>query len=241
MRMARQRNTVTKPVTRFYKTVSLGAEDNEYFVLLDGRRAGLGGTVLTSPTQKLGETIAQEWRDQGEELDPKSMVLSQMLAHALASDDARAHAMEEIIQYLGTDLVCYRADRDAALAREQETVWGPYVRWFEKEFDARLNVTAGVIPIDQPEAVTRSVREKLASINGACIFGIYRAVKITGSAVLGLAAWSEQFEGDDVFAASLVDEHYQARQWGTDAEAREREEAMLVEFRDVIRFMALAG
>ena len=238
--MAGQRTTVTKSLARFYKTVSIEAQGNEFFVLLDGRRARLGGILLASPTQSLSEAIAQEWNDQGEELDPKSMVLSQMLAHALASDDARVHAMEEITQYLGTDLVCYRADRDDALAREQETVWGPFVRWFEKEFGARLNITAGVISIDQPEAAPDSVCAKLAPINEASVFGIYRAVKITGSAVLGLAAWSGQFDGDAVFTASRVDEHYQARKWGADAEAQAREEVMLNEFRDVVRFMALA-
>ena len=60
-----------KKMKRFYKEVSVTAQDGGYAVLLDGKPVRTpGGNALELPTEKLASAIAAEWRGQGDEIVP---------------------------------------------------------------------------------------------------------------------------------------------------------------------------
>ena len=96
---------------RFYQSASIG-EGAPHPVLLDGRavKTPAGGT-LAAPVQPLAEAIVAEWNAQGERIEPATMPVTR-LANTIIDGVAPnpEPIVDEIVKYLGSDLVCYRAD-----------------------------------------------------------------------------------------------------------------------------------
>jgi chaperone required for assembly of F1-ATPase len=62
---------------------------------------------------------------------------------------------------------------------------------------------------------------------------------LTGSALIALALARGRLTPDEAWAASHVDEDWNIRQWGEDAEAARRRAARLAEFRAAAQMLAL--
>jgi chaperone required for assembly of F1-ATPase len=94
-------------------------------VLLDGRavKTPAGGS-LAAPSRPLAQAIAAEWDAQGERIDPATMPLTRLantIIDGVAPDPGPV--ADEIVKYLGSDLVCYRADTPEGLVRLQSRNW----------------------------------------------------------------------------------------------------------------------
>ncbi|NNE42427.1 MAG: ATPase [Marinicaulis sp.] len=227
-------------IKRFYKVVSVEAVDDRFGVLLDGRAAKTPSrTALTAPTHALAAAIAEEWDAQEKFIDRHSMKLTALLFAAYADDDVAERAVGNVLQYLGTDLLYYRASSPESLVARQTEIWDPYLDWFEKEFGVGLKMTEGVGAIEQSPECAAAVERILADASPEALTGLSTATAITGSAVLALAQFKATFGDEEIFAAARLDEQFQAEKWGVDAEAKARENAMREEFLTVGRFFRL--
>ncbi len=228
-------------IKRIYKDVAVKPLGEGYCVTLDGREARtLTRAVLATPSENLAVAGAAEWSAQGEFIDRQTMPLTALLSAAIdAGETGAAQWRAEILTYLGSDLVCYRAETPAALTARQSQVWDPYIDWLGEEFDARLAVTQGVTAVPQPDEAITQVAHVLAAPAAFMLFGITTAAKISGSAVLALALWKDAWPAGDIFTASRLDEHFQEQRWGADAEAKAREQQLQRDFAAVAEFMRL--
>lgn len=228
-------------IKRIYKDVAVKPLGEGYGVTLDGREARtLTRAALAAPSETLATAAAAEWAAQGELIDRQTMPLTALLSAAIDAGDAgAAEWRDEILTYLGSDLVCYRAETPAALTARQQQVWDPYIDWLGEEFGARLAVTQGVTAIAQPNEAITQVARALETPAAFMLFGVYTATKISGSAVLALALWKEAWPADDIFAASRLDEHFQEQRWGADTEAKAREQQLQKDFAAVAEFIRL--
>ncbi len=88
------------------------------------------------------EAVAAEWDAQQERIDP-----GRDAAHAARQLDHRrrraapAPVAEEVAKYLGSDLVCYRADTPEGLVARQAQHWDPILDW-ARERSARASCSA---------------------------------------------------------------------------------------------------
>ncbi|MEL6213664.1 MAG: ATP12 family protein [Pseudomonadota bacterium] len=211
---------------RFYKTVSVALnQDNVYEVRLDGRPAKTPRrAALASPRSAVAELVAGEWAAAPEIIDPHAMRLTKTLSTAVdLGPGARAAWIGEILNYLSSDLLCYRADAPAALAERQEKVWSPYLVKFDARFGVALKVTTGIVAIDQPGAAMTAVGDWLAARDNEQLCCLNDLTALVGSAVLALALAAENASPESVFAAARLDETFQREQWGEDDEAMARE------------------
>src|SRR5687768_5892728 len=99
----------------------------------------------------------------------------------------RGDAVAEAAGFAGTDLLCYRAASPASLVARQAAIWQPWLDWAEREFDARLAVAAGVMPVTQPETALRALRVPVERLDDWRLVGLHGATTQLGSLVLGLA------------------------------------------------------
>ena len=92
---------------RLYHDVEVAAADNGYRVLLDGRPLHTPAKrALTLPSAALAETLADEWRAQGETVRPEDMPLTRLANTARdRMPHLRAAAIDEAVGYAGTDLL----------------------------------------------------------------------------------------------------------------------------------------
>jgi chaperone required for assembly of F1-ATPase len=72
-------------------------------------------------------------------------------------------------------------------------------------------------------------RARALSLDDFALTGLATAVPLLGSAVLGLALQQGSISGTEAFEISRLDEAYQERQWGVDAEAELRTAARRAE------------
>src|SRR4051794_21537124 len=111
---AARRNMRPNLRKRFYQTAGVG-DGRPHPLLLDGRAVKTpAGNTLAAPTLSLAQAIASEWDAQGERIDPAAMPLTRLantVIDGVAPDPAPV--AKEVAQYLGSDLVCYRASTPA--------------------------------------------------------------------------------------------------------------------------------
>ena len=206
---------------RFYKDVSVEPSDDGFGLLLDGRPVKTPGRLsLAVPRAKLGEGIADEWRRQGETIDPRSMPLTGLANAAIdriAPDPATFAA--GLARYGENDLLCYRAEGPVELVRWQAEAWDPYLGWARSRYDIELKVTAGIVHVGQPETTVERLGKAVASRTPFEMAGLSPLVTVSGSLVLALAVAEGAFTPEQAWEAATVDERWQTEKWGSDDEA----------------------
>jgi len=229
-------------IKRFYKAVSIDECDGGYGVYLDGRQARtMMRKPLAAPSKSLAEAVAGEWDAQAAFIDRHTMPLTRLLSASIDGGEAAAGEWrQEILKYLGSDLLCYRASEPQTLVERQRDCWDPYLDWLRGEFGAALAVTTGVMTISQPKAALAPLEKALAGVAPHTLFVLKTATAISGSAILALALWRNAFPSAAIFEASRLDERFQQERWGEDADAFTREQNLRREFDAVTRFFELA-
>ncbi len=225
---------------RFYKTAGVQATPAGHAIVLDGKSVKTPlRAELTVPTEALAAAIAAEWQAQDEEIDPDSMPLMRHAATAVDRVAAtRDDVVDQIAAYGGHDLLCYRAE-EPALAAAQAKLWQPLLDWAENEFDARLEVTEGLVPIEQPPASLEYLRARVAQHGDFELAALHTMTSLTGSLVLALAMSSGRIDSEAAWQAVIVDEVHQEERWGTDREAAERRQAMFEAVDASMKFLTL--
>jgi chaperone required for assembly of F1-ATPase len=223
-------------VKRFYATATVEAGA----ILLDGRPVRTPARApLMLPTPALAEAVAAEWAAQGERIDPASMPLTGLANAAIdrVAPDPAAFAAP-IIRYSETDALCYRAESPAELRREQAAAWDPLLDWARVRFDVAFAVTSGVIPVAQPPHTVSRLGEAIMARDPFALAALQPLVTIGGSLVAALAVAEAAFAAPEAFAATHLDELWQARLWGEDELATRARAARERDFLVAARFLA---
>ena len=227
---------------RFYDKVAIGREDGAFTVLLAGRPVRTPqGVVLRLPTAALAAAIANEWGGQGDILRPETMPLTRLAATATDRVAVlRQTVVDAVVDYAGTDLLCYRADAPRDLVAREDRAWQPLLDWAAERWGARMVVSAGVSPVRQPAHAMQALRRAVDQASDLELAALSCIVQASGSIVVGLAVLDGRIDADTAFATALLDEQYQAERWGIDAEAERRRREIATEIRAAASFLRLA-
>lgn len=228
---------------RFYREASVVSEAGAYSVVLDGRPVlSPGRTALTLPTERVAASIAAEWNAQGEEIAPESMSMTRFANSAIDRVRPRKdEVVKEIAGYAETDLLCYRTATPPALAERQSYSWQPILDWAADRYGARFRVTEGIVPVEQDADAVAALRAQVAAMNEFGLSALHSLTSASGSILLALAVAERRLSPEEAAAASLIDETYQAEEWGEDAEAVARWEAIGVEISSAAQFLELVA
>lgn len=219
---------------RFWTATTVQRAGNGFEVSLDDRPLRTPGKLpLILPTQRLAQAVALEWDAQADVIAPHTMPLTRAANSAVERVAAQFDAVAAMLaEYGGTDLLSYRADEPAELARRQAEGWDPLVDWAATELRAPLRITHGVIPVAQEPDTLRQLHRHLAALDVFGLTALHDLVTLPGSLVLGLAVIRGRIDAATAFAMSRIDEDFQAERWGEDDEAQavaaDRRAAMLV-------------
>lgn len=227
--------------SRFYKDVSVVDEGGQFAILLDGRPVRTRGKArLAVPSTALAEAIADEWRAQGEEIDPRTMPITKLANTAIEGVTGNeAAVIDDILAHAGADLLCYRASGPEGLVARQGEHWDPVIAWAKDGLGAPLNLASGVVHVDQPETSLAALRRKIEECNAYQLAGLHVMTTLTGSALLPLALAHGALSPEAAWDAAHVDEDWQAGQWGEDAEAQARRENRKRDFDAAVRVFGL--
>jgi chaperone required for assembly of F1-ATPase len=209
---------------RFYKRAHTGdTRDASIAILLDGKPVLTPARrALAAPSHALAGAIAAEWDAQADVIDPACMPLTR-LANAVidAVSETPQPVAAEIAKYLGTDLLCYRADAPASLVEKQSQAWDPVLAWAQEQFGARFVLAQGVVYVPQPHEVLAAAREAIPAEPWR-LGAMSSITTLTGSGLLALAITHGALDAEAAWAAAHVDEDWQMSQWGRDELALKR-------------------
>ena len=226
---------------RFYRDAGVTETPDAFGVALDGKPVSTPAKrPLTVPTRALAVAIAEEWRAQGETIDPRRLPLTRLASIALDLVAPRREAViAEVAKYAGTDLVCYRAEQPPELAERQRAAWQPLIDWATLCFDAPLAATAGILPVAQLAASLKALETAVAAYDTHRLAALHLATAACGSLVVALALIEGRIDADAAFAAAELDESYEIERWGEDAEQARRRAGLKEDIALAARFVSL--
>lgn len=219
---------------RFYKDVSVEQSEAGYQILLDGRPVKTPmKSALVLPTAAAAEIVADEWRTQGEEINPAKMPATRLANTAIDGIAREIDAVaDDIVSFAGTDLLCYRAEHPERLTALQARHWDPVLFWAADDVGARFILAAGVMHQEQPEEALAAYRRALSDHHHPlALAALHTITTLTGSALLALAFAKGRIDAEAAWAAAHVDEDYNIEQWGSDAEAEARRKARWIDMK----------
>jgi chaperone required for assembly of F1-ATPase len=226
---------------RFYDKAEAVRRANGHGVTLDGRTIKTPGKRdLIVPSGALAVAIAEEWDSQEREVRPETMPLTRLATTTLDRvAEQRETIVQQVANYAGTDLVCYRAAHPPSLAARQQAAWQPLIDWAALRYDAPLTVTSGVIPRGQSQTSLRAFAAAVAELDDFTLTALHTATAACGSLVIALALLEGRIDANEAFAASQLDETFQIEAWGEDAEQAERRRALNADIEAATQFISL--
>ena len=228
---------------RFYDAVAVRPlGDSGHEIALDGRpvRTPLRA-ALRLPTLVLAEAVAEEWRAQGEDIEPATMPISTLANTAIDRvGDDREGVIDAVAAYGETDMVCYLAGEPSSLVARQERHWRPIREWLASAHGIELLATAGIMPLVQAPATLAALRRLITAHDDMELAALCELTTLSGSLTIANALSWGAIDVEAAWIAAEVDEAHQAELWGQDEEAMVRRQGRGRAFRDAMRFLTLA-
>lgn len=208
---------------RFWTETSVAEAEGGWTVMLDTRTLRTPAkATLVVPTRAYAEAVAAEWAAQEGVIRPETMPLTRSANAAIDKVAAQHDEVAGLIAAYGeTDLLCYRADGPAALARRQTDAWDPLLDWVADSYGARLVPVSGVMPEPQDDVALAHLAAATHAFDPFELAAFHDLVSLSGSLVLGFAAVAGYGAPEALWEISRIDETWQAEQWGEDEEAAE--------------------
>jgi len=208
---------------RFYQHAAVGEATHDHPVLLDGRAVRTPArNTLTAPSRALAEAIAAEWAAQKDHVDPVRMPLTRLANTILDGVVSEPRpVVDEVANYLGSDLLLYRADQPDGLVRRQAQYWDPVLSWAREALGAQFILSEGVVFVQQPARAVEIARTAIPT-DPWRLGGVHAITTLTGSALLALALLRGRLSAAEAWTAAHVDEDWQMDQWGKDELALQR-------------------
>jgi chaperone required for assembly of F1-ATPase len=216
---------------RFHDKAGFDETPEGFAITLDGKTVRTPSRKpLAAPSRDIAAAIAAEWDAQQEFINPMTMPLTRLANSVIdAVGDNVAAVADDIVKYVGTDLLFYRAGHPEALVVREAKAWDPVLFWAAEELGAHFILAEGIIHVRQPDAAIAAIRAVLPS-DPWRVAALHLVTTVTGSALLAVALLRGQLDADQVWAAAHVDEDWNIEQWGIDEEVAARRAAKKIDF-----------
>jgi chaperone required for assembly of F1-ATPase len=224
--------------TRFYAHAGVVESSGSFVITLDHKPIRTpSGRSLVAPTRQIADGIAAEWNAQQEIIDPLTMPLTRLANSVVDAVVDRVEAVtDDIVKYLGSDLLFYRVGHPEALVAREAASWDPVLFWAVNALGAHFILAEGIVHVRQPDSAVAAARGTLPA-DPWSVAALHVVTTLTGSALLALALLHGVLDQDQVWAAAHVDEDWNIEQWGVDQEVAARRAARLVDFRAAVRIL----
>ena len=226
---------------RFYKDVTVGEQDQMFTILLDGKTIKTPEKSLClMPTREMAQAVAREWDDQLEEINPALMPVTKLANTAIDRlDKRRAELIDELVEYAGSDQLCYRAEHPDELVNLQNQIWDPLLKRMSDIHGIELKLAAGIIFQQQEAEQLSKIRALIEAIESFKLMAFYAMTTVSGSVTIGFNLFEGHITVDQAWQAGHLDENFQTSKWGSDAEAEERRENLKSELENAAKFLKL--
>jgi chaperone required for assembly of F1-ATPase len=234
------RDRIQRPLPkRFYKSVTV---TEQLGIALDSRgvKTPLKAS-LVFPNRALAEAAAAEWEAQREFINPLAMPLTKLANTAIDRAIAeKSKITAEVLEFAGSDMVCYRAGGPESLVLRQSAQWDPVITWAKSELKASFMPVNTITHQRQSSAALQVLESHIAALDPFSFVAVHNLTTLTGSALLSVMVAAGAISADAAWLAANVDEDWQIETWGEDAEAATRRAGRFREFSACVNAVNLA-
>ena len=227
---------------KFWKIVQVKKKlKNSFEILLDKR-------ILKTPMQKdlifsnykIAKETSLEWDIDEKEINTENMVFYGLISTAIdkISNDKVSY-IENVLGFINTDLICYRADGPNELVDLQNSSWNPIISFIKKYIDVELKFFIGVMPSKQSLEIFNRLKTLINSFSDIEISALHRMTNLTGSIFISICILKGDVLKNEAFALSFLDELYQAKNWGIEQESLDKRDKIAKELNRIISFVEL--
>ena len=225
---------------KFWKKVSMKKiSSNSFQIMLDERilKTPLK-RELVIPNLNLTKEIIKEWDQDSKNINTESMIFYGLISTSLDKiKDNRTLYINDVLDYIDTDLVCYRAENPKELVELQKKKWDPIILLIEKYIDTKVQVFQGILPKKQHVTVHSKLNNLINQLDNFEISALHRITNITGSIFLSLCVLKKDISKNEIFELSFLDELWQAENWGYDEETSQKRKEISIELNRSIFFL----
>ena len=225
---------------KFWKKVSIKKiSSNSFQIMLDKRilQTPLKRELIL-PNLNLTQEIVKEWDQDSKNINTESMIFYGLISTSLDKIiDNKNLYINDILDYIDTDLICYRAENPKELVELQKNKWDPIILLLEKYIGTKVEVFQGVLPKKQHATIHLKLNNIINQFDIFEISALHRITNITGSIFLSLCVLKKDISKNEVFELSFLDELWQAENWGFDEEIGQKRKEISIEINKCISFL----
>jgi len=225
---------------KFWKKVSIKKiSSNSFQIMLDERILQTPlKRELVLPNLSLTQEIVKEWDQDVKNINTESMIFYSLISTSLDKViDNRNLYIGDILSYIDTDLICYRAENPKELVELQKNKWDPIILLIEKYIGDKIQIFHGVLPKKQHSTIHVRLNNLINQFDIFKISALHRITNITGSIFLSLCVLKKDISKNKVFELSFLDELWQAENWGFDEETSQKRKKISTELNKSIFFL----
>jgi chaperone required for assembly of F1-ATPase len=227
---------------KLWKTVEIKEfENNTFQLLLDKNflKTPLQNKLIFLNYDSAYET-SLEWDVDEDILNTDDMISYGIYSTAIdrISND-RQLFINEITEFIDTDMICYRADKPVELCQLQNLKWDPILLTIKGYIDIKIGVFQGIIPKKQNTQVHKKIKKIINQFSDLEISILYRLTHITGSIFISLSLLKGDFLKKNLFETCFLDEIWQAEQWGQEEESTLKRERIYKELNKLVTLIGL--
>jgi len=225
---------------KFWDKVSIKKISSDSFcIMLDNRilKTPLK-RELVLPNLNLAQEIVKEWDQDSKNINADLMIFYGLISTSLDKIiDNKNVYINDILDYIDTDLICYRAENPKELVELQKNKWDPIILLLEKYIGTKVQVFQGVLPKKQHTTVHYRLNNLINRFDIFEISALHRITNITGSIFLSLSVLKKDISKNEMFELSFLDELWQAENWGFDEETSQKRKEISIELNKCISFL----
>ena len=196
---------------------------------------------LVLPNLNLAQEIVKEWDQDSKNINTESMIFYGLISTALDKIiDNKNLYINDILDYVDTDLICYRAQNPKELVELQKIKWDPIILLIERYIGTKVQVFQGILPKKQHATVHANLNNLINQFDIFEISALHRITNITGSIFLSLCVLKKDVSKNEAFELSFLDELWQSENWGFDEETSQKRKEISIELNKSILFFRLS-
>jgi len=225
---------------KFWKKIEIRQSSSKnFYLLLDNKKLTTPmKKELVLPSEILVNEVLREWDQNSDNINIDDLVFYGVLSTAIDKVNLEKDAyVNDIIDFIDTDLICYRAESPNDLIALQNKSWNPILLLIEKYIDVKIKVFKGIMPSNQDQKVHTEIKKLISNLSDVQISVLHRITNLIGSIFLSLCILKKDLLKEDAFECSFLDELWQAKNWGHEEDASIKRNKIRLELNRLIHFV----
>ena len=225
---------------KFWKTIEIKkVSSKEFYILLDNTKlkTPLKNELILS-NHLIAKEVLKEWDQSSDIINTDDLVFYGLLSTAIDKvREEKNSYINDIINFIDTDLICYRADSPIDLVSHQNKHWYPIILLIEKYINTNVSFFKGVMPSQQSSKVHHRFKNLIVELSDVQISFLHRITNLVGSVFLSLCTLKKDLTNKQAFELSFLDELWQAENWGYEEDSSAKRKKVRTKLNRLILFI----